>query len=85
MVLFFVLMEWCLLHVRSFLNFDFGNYFDSYLIDFDSFRALASISLVVVASLLIGWISILVLAISLVIVSWIVIPICLIFPIWIPW
>ena len=36
MVPFFVLVEWCLLHVRSFLNFDFVNYFDNYLIDFDN-------------------------------------------------
>ena len=37
MVLLLVLVEWCLLHVRSFLNFDFVNYFDSYLIGFDNF------------------------------------------------
>ena len=37
MVLFFVLVEWCLLRVHSFLNFDFVNYFDSYLIGFDNF------------------------------------------------
>ena len=37
MVSFFALVEWCLLHVRSFLNFGFGNYFDSYLIDFGNF------------------------------------------------
>ena len=34
MALFFVLVEWCLLHVH---NFDFVNYFDNYLIGFDSF------------------------------------------------
>ena len=37
MALFFVLVEWCLLHVHSFLNFDFVNYFDSYLIGFGNF------------------------------------------------
>ena len=37
MALFFVLVEWYLLRVHSFLNFDFGNYFGSYLIGFDSF------------------------------------------------
>ena len=36
MVLFFVLMELCLLRVRNFLNFGSVNYFDSYLIDFDN-------------------------------------------------
>ena len=37
MALSFVLVEWCLLHVHSFLNFDFVNYFDNYLIGFDNF------------------------------------------------
>ena len=37
MALFFVLVEWCLLHVHSFLNSDFVNYFGSYLIGFDNF------------------------------------------------
>ena len=37
MALFFVLVEWCLLHVHNFLNFDFVNYFDNYLIGFDNF------------------------------------------------
>ena len=32
-----MLVEWCLLRVRSFLNFDFVNYFDNYLIGFDNF------------------------------------------------
>ena len=36
-MLLFALAGWCLLHVHSFLNFDFGNYFDSYLIGFDNF------------------------------------------------